>query len=246
MNSNLQHNNRIVIISGATRGLGKELSLAFARADYSVIGLYRSDAESANRLLSELKCNNDEITFIRKDITSDNDWSEFDGLLKSNNNKHITLISNACAPFSPKPMHLINWQEISDQIDVTLKGTFAIQSRVLKYMLRFGSGTIINILSAAMRSNPTPKGFSAYIAAKCALEGLTRATASEYAAKGIRVFSVSPGLMQTSLTMNWSEHLKSSIIATGGSFQDPARIAQLILRLAQDGNVGKSGEDFEI
>jgi 3-oxoacyl-[acyl-carrier protein] reductase len=237
-------NKKVVVITGATKGLGKALSLTFANAGYEVIGIYRSDTESAKAIESEFKAKGFQGTFLKQDITEDGGWAEFDKTIEDKSNKHLTLIANACASFVPKPFHLINWLEVSEQIDVSVKGTFLMLKRLLPVMAKAREGNVITVLSAAL--NPPPKGFAGYVTAKSALEGLTKAVAAEYAMRGIKVFSVSPGFMETSLTQGWSDHLKALIYSNDEGVQQPAEVADVILALADDAKTNGQGENYMI
>lgn len=239
-----RQSDKTVVITGATKGLGKELSLSFAKAGYEVIGLYRSDRICAKVIESEFKANGFQGVFLKQDITEDGDWAEFDEIIKKCAGKKITLIANACLPFVPKPFHLIEWDEISEQFKVNVKGTFSIVKRLLPLMVKRREGMIISILTTALELSP--KGFGAYITAKSALEGLTKSISAEYAPRGIKVFSVSPGFMETSLTQDWSGHLKALIYSADKNFQQPDKVAAAILELAQNPDTQGKGENYLI
>lgn len=238
---------KVVVITGAAKGLGKELALAFARADCEIVGLYRSDDAAAQAVESEFKASGYRGTFIKQDITEDGDtWLEFDKALKLiGGGAHFTLIANASPPFVPKPFHLIDWLEISGQIETNVKGTFLVFKKLLPFMVKARAGTMISVLTAAL--HPPPKGFAAYVTAKSALHGLTRAIAAEYVSKNLRVFSVSPGFMDTALTGGWSEHLKALIYSTaGGGARQPSDAARAIFDLTENQAVAGAGEDYPI
>jgi NAD(P)-dependent dehydrogenase (short-subunit alcohol dehydrogenase family) len=154
------------------------------------------------------------------------------------------LIANACAPFTPKPFHLIDWREVSTQIDVNVKGTFLTFKRLLPFMVKSGGGAVVSVLTTAVSS--PPKGFAAYVTTKSALEGLTKAWAAEYAARGLRAFAVSPGFMETSLTAEWSDHLKASIYSDKEAVQKPSDVAASILNLLEDEQTAGKGENYLI
>lgn len=240
----MDNRHQTVVITGAVKGLGKALALAFAGAGYEIIGLYRADSDSASALESEFKARDLRGVFIKQDITADGDWTEFDEIIKTRQDKQLTLIANASPPFVPKPLHLIDWPEISEQLEVNLKGTFLAFKRLLPVMVKARAGTLVSVLSSAL--NDLPKGFAAYISAKSALEGLTRAVAAEYSARGIRAFSVSPGFMETSLTSGWSEHLKALINSGQKSARQPEETAAAILALAEDSKTKGQGENYGV
>ena len=240
--NNKDESDKIAIISGATKGLGKGLSLEFARAGYEIIGLYRSDEDSAKILETEFHANNLQGIFIKQDIAEDGDWTEFNKIIKKCSEKKITFIANACLPFVPKPFHLIEWEEISQQIEVNVKGTFSLVKRLLPLMVKRREGIVISVLTEAL--NPPTKGFAAYIIAKSALETLTKITAIEYQTRGIRAFSVSPGFMETSLTSGWSEHFKALTKSNDENPHLPNEYAEKILQLAENPELIGQGENY--
>ena len=111
-------------------------------------------------------------------------------------------------------------------------------------MVRARSGTIVNVLTAAVNGLP-PKGFAAYATAKHALRGLTLALAAEYGSLGIRVFSVSPRFMLTALTAAWDERLIESI-RSGSPGSHASDAAQRVCELVADASTPGSGEDYEV
>lgn len=140
-------------------------------------------------------------------------------------------------------MHLLKWDDFQDSFEVAVKGVWLYTRSVIRPMLKARRGNIVNVLTTAVEGIP-PKGFAAYVTAKCALQGLTRALASEYAHRGIRVFSVSPGFMETSLTAGWDQRLKaamSNASATGA--QSPMYVAENIRKLVENPQTPGQGEN---
>lgn len=234
----------VAVITGGTKGLGRDLSLAFATAGYEVIGIYRSDSDSATDLQSTFEAAGLSGTFIKRDISEDGEWPELIEVLRERNFDEYVFVANACVPFTPKPIHLIEWAEISQQIDVNVKGTFSVFKQLISYMVKARKGTVVSVLSTAL--DPPSKGFAAYVTAKSALDGLTRSIAAEYGQKGIRAFSVSPGLMDTTLLDGWSDHLKSAINAGRDGLQQPNSVAGAILELVKDPSVPANGETYRL
>jgi NAD(P)-dependent dehydrogenase (short-subunit alcohol dehydrogenase family) len=93
---------------------------------------------------------------------------------------------------------------------------------------------------------PTPKGFAAYLTAKHALRGLTLALAAEYAERGVRVFSVSPGFMDTPLTKRWDSRLREIIRANSLHVSDPIQAAKRLVELVDNKTAVGQGEDYPI
>ena len=112
-------------------------------------------------------------------------------------------------------------------------------------MLKNGQSSIVNVLTAAIEGAP-PKGFAAYLTAKYALQGFTLALAAEYAARGIKIFSVSPGYMETPLTEQWDSRLREAIRVNSGRISIPTEAAARIVELVQDGAVLGRGENYPV
>lgn len=236
--------NKVVVITGATRGLGKALAHSFALADYEVVGLYHSDVASATLLKSEFANRNLKGVFLKQDVTAEEGWVEFDEAMAPHEGKHLTLINNACAPFTPRPMHQISWPEFSSLLEVNVKGALLTFRRLLPRMVKPPGATFVSVLTSALAF--PAKGFASYITAKSALEGLTRAVACEYGPRGIRSFSVSPDFMDTSLNAGWSDHLRVAILSKGKRPQDPINVAKSILSLVEDPATLGQGENYPL
>jgi len=233
---------QVVIISGATKGLGRALAYDFARNGYRVVGLYHSDQAAAAEVRAEFFAEGLKGDFIQQDVT-DESLGAVQPFIELTETPHLTLINSACASFSPQPLHLLKWQDFESSFAVAVKGTWNCTQLVLRPMLKARRGTIVNVLSDAV-NGPPPKGFAAYVTAKYALQGLTRSLASEYSSRGVRVFSVSPGFMETSLTSAWDERLRNAIRdSSEGGAQDPATVAQGIRQLVENPETPGKGEN---
>jgi 3-oxoacyl-[acyl-carrier protein] reductase len=231
-----------VIVSGATKGLGRAVALQFAQSGHQVLGFYASDEEAAAILRSDLQTLSYDFKLVKHDVSRE--CPEMWARPEIQQADSLVLINNACAPFTPKPFHLLNWEDCEESLRVSLKGSWLCSRALLKSMVRNGCGTIVNVLTPALQGLP-PKGFAAYITAKHALRGLTLALASEYATKGIRVFSVSPGFMSTTLTAGWDARLLE-IVRSRTSITDPTVAARKIMELVDGSAEQSQGEDYSL
>jgi 3-oxoacyl-[acyl-carrier protein] reductase len=237
--------NSVAIVTGGTRGLGRCLTLEFGRGGSFVIALYHRDDAAASELERAFAQAGIEGVCIRQDVASaprvSDGWASHPEVVKA---RHLTLVNNASAAFHPTPLHLIGYEEFERQWAVAVKGSALCASQLLPKMVRSGTGVVINVLSQAAWGEP-PKGYSAYVAAKTALAGYTRSLAAEYSARGVRVFSVSPGFMETGLTADWNEGLKTAIRAKGTILRAEV-VASRIVALALDPQLPGRGEDYRI
>jgi 3-oxoacyl-[acyl-carrier protein] reductase len=231
---------RTVIITGGTKGLGREIALTFGRAGYFVIAFYSTDTAAAERLQAAFTTEKINGCVLQHDVTSENSavWNH----PEIQTADRLTLIHNACAPFTPVPMHQLTWENFENNFSVAVKGGWLGSQALVRLMLKRGGGTMINILTSAVAGMP-PKGFGAYAVAKHALRGLTLSLAAEYAPRGIRVFSASPGFMQTSLTETWDVRLREAIQSAARNTV-PADAAQRLLELVDSETTPGQGEDY--
>jgi 3-oxoacyl-[acyl-carrier protein] reductase len=234
---------RTVIITGGTKGLGRETALAFGRAGYCVLALYSSDERAARELVAAMAETKSNGLVLRHDVRSEEAsiWAR----PEIQEAESLTLVHNACAAFSPVPMHQLHWQDFENNFLVAVKGAWHCSQPLIRLMLAKGHGSIVNILTSAIEGAP-PKGFAAYVTAKHALQGFTLALAAEYAARGLKVFSVSPGYMETSLTQQWDSRLREAIRTNSGRITLPAEAAARIVALAGNETTPGRGENYSV
>jgi NAD(P)-dependent dehydrogenase (short-subunit alcohol dehydrogenase family) len=233
---------KTVIITGGTKGLGREIALAFGRANYFVFVFFASDEAAAENMRSVFAAEKISGCVVRHDVTAENPaiWQRVE-ILEAQN---LTLIHAACAPFLPVPLHQLRWPDFQNNFDVAVKGGWRCAQNLIRPMLKQGGGTIVNVLTSAIEALP-PKGFCAYAVAKHALRGLTLSLAAEYGSRGVRVFSVSPGFMHTSLTEKWDVRLREAIQAAARNSEPPVA-AKRIMELVENKTVAGNGEDHQI
>jgi 3-oxoacyl-[acyl-carrier protein] reductase len=231
-----------VVITGATKGLGREIVLAFGRAGWFVFGIYSSDEMAAENLRTEMTKEDFRGTLIRHDVTtvSDSIWNHSEIL----NTTDLVLVHNAAASFCPTPMHQLQWPDFETAIDVAVKGSWQCVQALIRPMLKAGRGAIVNVLTSAIESFP-PKGFAAYVTAKSALRGLNFALAAEYGPRGVKVFTVSPGFMETALTKAWDERFRE-VIRGASRNTDPVAAAGRLLELVENHAIPGRGEDYQL
>jgi NAD(P)-dependent dehydrogenase (short-subunit alcohol dehydrogenase family) len=120
--------------------------------------------------------------------------------------------------------------------------------REIQHMLRAGGGAIVN--TASIAGTIGHPGISAYVAAKHAVIGLSKAAAIEYAAQGIRINALAPGFVETSMTRPWLEddNIRASILANSpiGRVAQPEEIAGMVLFLCSDSASFAAGQVFVV
>lgn len=136
--------------------------------------------------------------------------------------------------------------EFDRVVAVDLKGVFLSMKYEIQYMLQAGGGVIVNNASiAGMIADP---GISAYVAAKHAVIGLTKAAAIEYASQGIRINALAPGLVETGMTRHWfdDENIRKKLLANTplGRAARPEEMADVALFLCSDSASFAVGQVF--
>ena len=214
-----------VFISGASRGIGKDIALLFANNGYKVIGTSRSDFS--------IDVNLDNFIPLKLDITSRNDIKDCFDYLKSENLLPNILINNAGITADQIFMRMKD-EDWDNVIETNLTGTFNLSKIFIKNMIKNQSGRIINISSVSgLMGNP---GQVNYASSKAALTGFTKSLAKEVGSRNITVNSVAPGYIDTDMTSFLDNDAKEKIINNIplGRIGVTSDISELVMFLASD------------
>lgn len=188
---------RIVLVTGASRGIGAAIALACARVGADVAVSYVNDHEGAERTAATIRDLGRKAVTFKADLR---DPDQIDGMVNSVLSEfgHIdALVNNAgIMPQSQvADMSVEEWREV---IDVDLTGSFLCTKAVLPGMLTRGSGSVVMIASRLGQIGFA--GVSHYAAAKAGLLAFTRSLAKEVGPQGVRVNAVAPGVTITDMT----------------------------------------------
>lgn len=238
---------RTALITGAGRGIGREIArtLAAAGADIAIAELDPTTAEdAANEIRSmgrkafAVACNVKDSASVNRAVEAV--LGEMDKIDILVNNAGIALWKNA---------EEINDDEWLNVIDINLNGTYWCCRAVAKHMLERGSGSIVNIasMSGSIVNKPQPQ--SAYNVSKAGVIMLTKSLAAEWASRGVRVNSVSPGYIATEMTRKavttyteWAAIWQS--MTPSGKMGDPVDVAHAVWYLASDAAKYAMGTDL--
>jgi len=194
--------NKVALVTGAMRGMGKAHSLALSAQGAKVI-VTDIDANECMKVVEEIKSKSGEAMAFKMDVSNAREINQvFDEVIKQFGRLDI-LVNNA-GIFSPKPALELMEEEWDKTIDINLKGQFLCAQRAAKEMVKnnppVGGGRIINISSVA--SGGVGIGFvgaAHYTASKGGIIGMTETLASEWATYGITVNAICPGAIDTSM-----------------------------------------------
>ena len=224
---------KLVLVTGASRGIGQAIALTLGSAGATVVGTATSEngANAISKQFSEHKINGQGMIL---NVTDDNNINE---LLKNINEKYDTvdiLINNAGITRDNILIRMKQeeWDEI---ISTNLTSVFKMSKAVLRGMMKKKAGRIISIASVV--GSMGNSGQANYAAAKAGIMGFTKSLAREVGSRGITVNTVAPGFIQTDMTDNLPDKQKEVLtsqipMARLGSVEE---IAQAVLFLAGDG-----------
>jgi NAD(P)-dependent dehydrogenase (short-subunit alcohol dehydrogenase family) len=189
--------NKVVMITGASKGLGKALAVAFAKRG-AELAICARNVEKLKKVESEIKEIGAEVVAIAADVSQSSDVERFVSVTEEKFGKIDVLINNASI-FGPGPRLLVDYpeEEFRNVLQVNSINPFLVTKRVLLGMLTKGSGSIINITSEAGKTGFAEWG--AYGISKFAVEGLTQTWADELDGTGVRINMVDPGEMNTEM-----------------------------------------------
>ena len=230
----LNFTGRSVLITGAATGIGRATALAFADAGAGVI---IGDVDSrASDTVRDIVAKGGKAEFLKTDVSDSAQVKALVARAISSFGRLDVAFNNAgllppTAPLAEQTEE--DWARIM-RVDVT--GVFLCLRHELAEMSKAGRGVIVNTASVAgIRADP---GMAPYVAAKHAVVGLTKAAAIDYAAAGIRVNAIAPGLVRTPMTERWLNDplLRARVLADSpiGRAAEPEDIASLVLFLASD------------
>jgi NAD(P)-dependent dehydrogenase (short-subunit alcohol dehydrogenase family) len=182
---------RCIVITGATRGLGRVMVDSFMRLGHTVIGCGRS----AERI-AELSRRGPPHDFQVVDVADDAAVGSWAARVLEEFGPPSLLLNNAAIMNEPAPLWEVKAEEFNRLIDVNIKGSANIIRHFVPAMVARGNGVIVNLSSGWGRS--TSPNVAPYCASKWAIEGLTRALAQELP-KGMAAVSLNPGIIDTDM-----------------------------------------------
>lgn len=236
-------------VTGAARGIGKCTATAFAEAgaDVAIVDVdlevaketAEEIAKSTGRKVIALKCDCTDEAQVNNMV--DEVVSQLGGLDFCHNNAGI------CVNAPAEEMTYAQWSKV---ININLTGIFLTDVAAGKYMLNHGGGSIINTASMSGHIVNVPQPQCAYNASKAGVIQLTKSLAIEWAKRGVRVNSISPGYIGTEL-VNSSEFLvplieKWNAMAPMGRLGKPEELQSICVYLAGDTSSFTTGSDFII
>ena len=221
---------KVALITGATRGIGRQIAITFAKEGYNIALNYRTENEDLKNTIQEIEKLNVKCLALQGDVSNFDDCEKIAKTIIEKFDQIDILVNNAGIT---KDMLLMRMKEedFKQVIDVNLIGTFNMTKNVISYMLKAHSGRIINISSVVGISGNA--GQTNYSASKAGIIGFTKSLAKEVASRNICVNAVAPGFIETNMTDILKEEVKEEIAKTiplkrMGSTQDVANVVKFL------------------
>ena len=236
---------KVAIVTGGSRGIGKDIALLLAREKATVIVNYRSSKEKAEEIVQMIKNEGGEGLALKCDVSLFEDTQQFVKVIKEKFGKIDILINNAGITKDTLLMRMKE-EQFDDVININLKGTFNCSKHVSKIMLKQRSGKIINIASVVGLIGNA--GQCNYAASKAGIIGFTKSLAKEIGSRSITVNAVAPGFIETDMTSVLSEEIIKSMIdgIPLNRLGKPEEVANLVSFLASEKANYITGQVFNV
>ncbi len=238
-------NDRVVIVTGGARGIGKAIALAFIR-EGARVAIIDSDKERLETLKKEMGKQGKEVAVILCDITKS---SEVNGIV---NQVHklfgrIDILVNNAGIIRRGTIETVTEEDWDRVIEVNLKGTFNCCKAVVETMKAQRYGKIVNVSSIAGKIGDITSA-PGYGPSKAGVDALTKTLARQLAQYGINVNGVAPHAIETEMSAQWSEERRKEIIASIplGRLGKPEDVANAALFLASDDASFITGEILDV
>jgi 3-oxoacyl-[acyl-carrier protein] reductase len=224
---------KVAIVTGGSRGIGRAIASSLAAAGAMVVVNYKGNAAAADEAVREIAASDGQALAVQADISQS---EEVDRLFKSVLERfgRLDILVNNAGITRDTLLLRMKEDDFNAVIDTNLRGVFLCTKAALRPMTRARGGRIINITSVVgLMGNA---GQSNYAAAKAGIIGFTKSTAREMASRGITVNAVAPGYIDTELTGVLSEQIRGAILENIplGRLGTPQDVANLVCFLASD------------
>ncbi len=201
---------KVVLVTGGSRGIGKEVAEVYAENGYDVVINYVSDKTDVEGIKKEFEEKGVKCLLVKADVSKAEDVNNMVESAIAEFGKIDVLVNNAGITRDTLLMRMSE-EDFDKVIEINLKGTYLVTKSVTKYMMKKRQGSIINLASVVGVVGNA--GQCNYSASKAGIIGFTKSVAKELASRNIRANAVAPGFIATDMTSVLSDSVKESINA---------------------------------
>ncbi|WP_374717646.1 3-oxoacyl-[acyl-carrier-protein] reductase [Neobacillus sp.] len=236
---------KIALVTGASRGIGREIALELARQGANVAVNFSGSEAKAGEVVDEIKSLGQDAFAIKCNVANSEEVAEMVKAVIDRFGRLDILVNNAGITRDNLLMRMKE-EEWDDVININLKGVFLVTKAVTRQMMKQRSGRIINISSIVGVSGNA--GQANYVAAKAGVIGLTKTTAKELASRNITVNAIAPGFITTDMTDKLPEDVRNEMLKQIplARLGEPKDIAKAAAFLASDDAAYITGQTIHI
>ena len=222
---------KVAFITGATRGIGKQIAITLAKEGYNIAINYRKENEDLENIKIAIENENVKFLAVKGDVSSFTDCEKIVESIIQKFEKIDVLVNNAGITKDNLLLRM-KPEDFYDVINVNLLGTFNVTKNVIPYMLKKRCGRIVNVSSVVGISGNA--GQTNYSASKAGIIGFTKSLAKEVASRNICVNAIAPGFIETSMTDVLSDDVKEKIstqipLKRMGNVDDVANVVKFLV-----------------
>ncbi|MDK2803832.1 MAG: 3-oxoacyl-[acyl-carrier protein] reductase [Peptostreptococcaceae bacterium] len=223
---------KTAVITGATKGLGKQIALELAKDGFEIVINYRTENDSLAQMVEEINKTTKAYTF-KADISNFDEAKALIDFAASETGKIDLLVNNAGIT-NDKLLVRMSEEDFSKVIDINLKGTFNCIRHASRLMMKQKFGRIVNISSVIGLIGNV--GQANYAASKAGVIGLTKSAAREMAPYSVTVNAIAPGFIKSDMTDKLTDEIKDNIKSSipMRKIGEPKDVANLVKFLAND------------
>lgn len=239
----MEETKKVALITGGSRGIGKEIAKKFAIKGYNIVINYVSENTDLNKLKEEFK--ETEVLFVKTDVTN---YESCENMVKKAIEKFgkIDVLVNNAGITKDGLLMRMKEEDFDKVIKVNLKGTFNMTKNVIPYMMKQRNGRIVNIASVVGVTGNA--GQANYAASKAGIIGFTKTVARELASRNILANCIAPGFIKTDMTEVLSETVKENIYSQIplNKMGEAKEVANAVYFLASEENTYITGQVLNV